>query len=161
IVDITRDKGTKGFRVLARPATSSLVGKELDAINVLESLLGMVLFGSFNGEGLNLLILTLCIERFHLPHIIFVWVGVFEAQFFYKGLFDDVYVSVFTKYKGDHDPMVGGTHLSVGAMIAHKRLVPPLVNLGCGPLELLTLPGVFSGFVSNVFRGKNLSLSNG
>src|SRR5690606_22327639 len=110
----------------------------------------MVLLGSFDGEGLDYLLLTLGIERFHFPHIALVRIRVFEAEFFYKCLFDNVYISVFAKHQWNHNPMIGRAYLPVGSMVAHKGLRPPLFYIGGCPVKILSLSGVFSGFVSNV-----------
>src|SRR5688572_12085197 len=70
-----------------------------------------------------------------------------KTEFLFERIFDNLDISVFTKYEGKYDPVVCGPCLSVLACEAHECLVAEFGYVGWRPFERRTSTCECCGFV--------------
>src|ERR1700682_3010459 len=77
-----------------------------------------------------------------------------ETQFFLEGLFQDGKISVFTEDQWENEPVISGTHLTIGPVVSEKCPIPPHRDIRWRPATARSLPFVkCRGCVTHVACG--------
>jgi len=152
--DVASKEATQGVGVLACAAAADVVGEELDSINV-----GEEAFGSLVGQVIGRFEFCGC-KVFgggsfanHVGQmfgIIAVGSGGFVAESFVEGVAKNLNVFIFAEDHGDEDPVVGGSHSAIIAMVAIEGFSLPGRDIRCIPLVFLLQGGKVFGFVLQV-----------
>src|SRR5690606_26109949 len=90
-----------------------------------------------------------------------VVLGRFIAQGIQEGIAEYIYISIFTEYHWDNQPMVGGSHTAVCTVVPIKSAVLPFRNVRCHPVRLLFPNIVIGGGMYHIVYSDTFSLGNG
>ncbi len=163
VVDVARDEIAEHLRVLPRASAAGIVHQEFHPIHILKHavLNNFFLFQDyvrvvdavFRGA-----FLVFVDEQLEVD-VVLRFSGIPQALA--KYFFELQDVSVFTENQRNHYPHVLGTHLAVGAMVAHKSLVLPLGDIRLIPPRVANACiDSIRRIVMNIFYGNGLSPGN-
>src|SRR5208283_2717389 len=161
MMNITRYQSAKGSGILASSAAPHLMSQKAYAVQIREQRRG-----GFERQSLGKLVfpdlvyLTFTVEPRHLGQVAAIGLRRSNAEFTRKGFLKNSYISVFTKYQRNYQPVVARTHLSIGPVIAQKAPVFPLRYVWSLPCIFASLPLEAGAAVANVRGAERLTSTN-